>query len=65
MKYNEAICRAIADEMTENASVLMFGEDIRNNLYNYTENLVNTFGEKRVIDIPLAEDKLLLVLEYA
>lgn len=55
MKYNEAICRAIADEMTENASVLMFGEDIRNNLYNYTENLVNTFGEKRVIDIPLAE----------
>ena len=41
--------------MTENASVLMFGEDIRNNLYNYTENLVNTFGEKRVIDIPLAE----------
>lgn len=55
MRYNEAICKAIADEMTEDSSVLMFGEDIRNNLYNYTDKLLETFGEDRVIDIALAE----------
>ena len=44
MRYNEAICKAIADEMTEDSSVLMFGEDIRNNLYNYTDKLLETFG---------------------
>lgn len=55
MRYHEAICKAIADEMTADPSVLMFGEDIRNNLYNYTDKLLETFGENRVIDIPLAE----------
>lgn len=55
MRYHEAICKAIADEMTKDASILMFGEDIRNNLYNYTDNLLETFGENRIIDIPLSE----------
>lgn len=55
MRYHEAICKAIADEMTADSSVVMFGEDIRNNLYNYTDKLIETFGENRIIDIPLAE----------
>lgn len=55
MRYHEAICKAISDEMTADSSVLMFGEDIRNNLYNYTDKLVETFGENRIIDIPLSE----------
>ena len=55
MRYHEAICKAIADEMAEDPSILMFGEDIRNNLYNYTDKLLEAFGEDRIIDIPLAE----------
>lgn len=55
MRYHEAICKAIADEMAEDSSILMFGEDIRSNLYNYTDKLLETFGEERIVDIPLAE----------
>lgn len=55
MRYHEAICKAIADEMAEDPSILMFGEDIRNDLYNYTDKLLEAFGEDRIIDIPLAE----------
>lgn len=55
VKYKDAINRALFDSMSNDPSIILFGEDIRVNLYGYTEYLYEEFGEKRVIDIPLSE----------
>lgn len=55
INYKDAINRALFDSMAQNPSVILFGEDTRVNLYGYTEHLFNTFGKKRVLDIPLSE----------
>lgn len=53
--YGEAIREALYKELENNQSVVLFGEDIRHNLYGYTDNLFNRFGEKRIINTPLSE----------
>ena len=55
LTYGDAIQQALYDEMAADASVVLFGEDNRQNLYGYTKNLVKNFGPDRVIDIPLSE----------
>ena len=55
MAYGEAIREALFKELENYQSVVLFGEDIQHNLYGYTDNLVNIFGKKRVINIPLSE----------
>ncbi len=54
MKYGEAIREALYQELKYDNSVVLFGEDIRHNLYGYTGGLYSKFKE-RVIDIPLME----------
>ena len=54
MKYGEAIREALYQELKSDDSVILFGEDIRYNLYGYTEGLYKEFPE-RVIDVPLME----------
>jgi pyruvate/2-oxoglutarate/acetoin dehydrogenase E1 component len=54
MKYGEAIREALYQELKSDESVVLFGEDIRYNLYGYTEGLYKAFPD-RVIDIPLME----------
>jgi pyruvate dehydrogenase E1 component beta subunit len=54
MKYGEAIREALYQELKSEDSVILFGEDIRYNLYGYTEGLYKAFPD-RVIDVPLME----------
>lgn len=57
MTYGEAIREAIYQEMKHDPCVVMFGEDIRYNLYGYTGGLYEEFGD-RVINIPLMENTI-------
>ena len=57
MTYAEAIRKALYQELKNDPSVIMFGEDIRYNLYGYTEGLYQEFGD-RVIDVPLMENTI-------
>jgi acetoin:2,6-dichlorophenolindophenol oxidoreductase subunit beta len=57
MTYGEAIREALYQELKNDSSVIMFGEDIRHNLYGYTGGLYHEFGD-RVIDVPLMENTI-------
>lgn len=57
MTYGEAIREAIYQEMKQDPTVIMFGEDIRYNVYGYTRDLYKEFGD-RVIDVPLMENTI-------
>lgn len=57
LTYGEAIRESLFQEMTKNSSVILFGEDIRYNLYGYTEGLYKEFKD-RVIDVPLMENTI-------
>lgn len=55
LNYCDAIHKAFYDALRSDENVVFFGEDDKYNLYGYTEGLYNTFGAKRVRDIPLSE----------
>ena len=52
-----ALNQALRDALTEDASVLVFGEDVGTlgGVFRVTDGLAAAFGESRVIDTPLAE----------
>lgn len=58
LTYGEAIREALYQELKNDPNVVMFGEDIRYNLYGYTEGLYDEFGD-RVIDVPLMENTII------
>jgi acetoin:2,6-dichlorophenolindophenol oxidoreductase subunit beta len=58
MTYGEAIREALHQELNDDPLTVLFGEDIRYNIYGYTGKLVETFGHDRVIDTPLSEAAL-------
>jgi len=53
----EAIRQALARAMTDNADVVVLGEDVGVNggVFRATVGLLETFGEDRVLDTPLSE----------
>ncbi len=57
MTYIEAIRSAMLDAMTEDESVIVLGEDValKGGVFLATEGLLERFGERRVIDTPIAE----------
>lgn len=55
MTYYQAVREALYDELENDDKVVLFGEDIRYNLYAYTYGLMDSFGKDRVIDVPLSE----------
>lgn len=57
----EAINLALRQEMEEDDSVAILGEDVGvdGGIFRVTEGLIETFGEDRVIDTPLAESGIL------
>lgn len=57
MRFREAVKTAIAEEMDRDASVLIMGEEVAQyqGAYKVTEGLLARFGDKRVIDTPIAE----------
>ena len=55
--YREALNDALREEMQRDASVFILGEDVGlyGGAFKVTEGLYAEFGEKRVIDMPIAE----------
>ena len=54
--FVQAINEAIVEEMRHDESVFIMGEDIRKAVYGATADLLEEFGESRVIDTPLSEN---------
>lgn len=57
----QAINLALREEMTRDPDVLVLGEDVGRDggVFRVTDGLIETFGERRVIDTPLAEAGIL------
>jgi 2-oxoisovalerate dehydrogenase E1 component beta subunit len=58
--YIEAIRQALFEEMERDESVFVLGEDVGayGGAFKVTEGLLARFGEKRVVDTPLAEEAI-------
>lgn len=58
--YREAINRAIADALAEDARVFMLGEDIgaAGGAFKTTAGLIERFGERRIRDTPISEQAI-------
>ena len=56
----EALNQALMQEMKRDSSVLILGEDVGKDggVFRVTDNLLEKFGEERVIDTPLAESAI-------
>lgn len=57
VSFVEAVNMALARAMSEDADVILMGEDIGRNggVFRATDGLLDRFGEERVLDTPLAE----------
>ncbi|GAC1351766.1 MAG: hypothetical protein NVSMB1_07980 [Polyangiales bacterium] len=57
IRYREALREAIAEEMERDDRVFLMGEEVGRyqGAYKVTEGLFERFGERRVIDAPIAE----------
>jgi len=55
--FRQALNEAMAEEMERDESVFLIGEEVAeyNGAYKVSEGLLDRFGEKRVIDTPIAE----------
>src|SRR5437660_12013008 len=58
--YIEAIREGMRDEMRRDERVIVLGEDVgvKGGVFKATDGLHAEFGEKRVIDTPLAESAI-------
>lgn len=57
MRMNQAIARAIQDEMANDPTIIVFGEDVANagGVFKTSEGLLSEFGPNRVRDTPISE----------
>lgn len=55
MRYQQALAKALRDEMTADPEVFVVGEDVGESLRGVTKGLLGTFGPQRVLDAPLSE----------
>lgn len=60
MTMVQAINKALAEEMERDDLVLILGEDVGKNggVFRATDGLIERFGEKRVVDTPIAESAI-------
>jgi pyruvate dehydrogenase E1 component beta subunit len=60
MRMREALRDAMAEEMREDESVFVIGEDVGvfQGAFKVTEGLLDEFGEKRVRDTPISENTI-------
>ncbi|MEO7093987.1 MAG: pyruvate dehydrogenase complex E1 component subunit beta [Polyangiales bacterium] len=58
IRYREALREAIAEEMERDERVFLMGEEVGRyqGAYKVTEGLFERFGERRIIDAPIAEN---------
>ena len=56
-RFREAVREAIAEEMERDEKVFLMGEEVGHyqGAYKVSEGLLDKFGEKRVVDTPIAE----------
>jgi pyruvate dehydrogenase E1 component beta subunit len=57
LSFREALREAIAEEMERDESIFLMGEEVGhyNGAYKVSEGLLERFGERRVVDTPIAE----------
>ena len=55
IRYQQALAKALRDEMARDDTVFIIGEDVRRSLRGVTKGLVDEFGEDRVLDTPISE----------
>ncbi len=58
--YRDALREALREEMTRDGSVLILGQEVGvwGGTYAVTRGLLDEFGEKRVVDTPIAEEAI-------
>lgn len=57
IQFREALCEAMSEEMRRDESIFLMGEEVAeyNGAYKVSQGMLAEFGEKRVIDTPIAE----------
>lgn len=57
LQFREALREAMSEEMRRDESVFLMGEEVAeyNGAYKVSQGMLEEFGEKRVIDTPIAE----------
>ena len=57
IQFREAICEAMSEEMRLDESIYLMGEEVAeyNGAYKASKGMLDEFGDKRVIDTPIAE----------
>ena len=57
LRYREAIREAMSEEMVRDENVMLMGEEVGHyqGAYKVSEGMLERFGEKRVLDTPIAE----------
>lgn len=57
IQYREAVCEAMSEEMRRDDRVFLMGEEVAqyNGAYKASKGMLDEFGERRVIDTPIAE----------
>ncbi len=57
IQYREALREAMSEEMRRDENVFLMGEEVAqyNGAYKVSQGMLDEFGEKRVIDTPIAE----------
>jgi pyruvate dehydrogenase E1 component beta subunit len=57
IQFREALREALSEEMRRDANVFLIGEEVAkyNGAYKVSQGMLDEFGEKRVIDTPIAE----------
>jgi len=57
LQFREAICEAMSEEMRNDESIYLMGEEVAeyNGAYKASKGMLDEFGDKRVIDTPISE----------
>lgn len=57
VQFREAVCEAMSEEMRRDESIYLIGEEVAeyNGAYKASKGMLDEFGDKRVIDAPIAE----------
>ena len=57
IQFREAVCEAMSEEMRTDESIFLMGEEVAeyNGAYKVSKGMLDEFGEKRIIDTPIAE----------
>ena len=57
IQFREAVCEAMSEEMRNDGSIFLMGEEVAeyNGAYKASKGMLDEFGPKRVIDTPISE----------